>query len=181
MRPGHRSSSLWSPPYSSAQGSSRGGETSVNVVGESDSRTNQEAADSCVCRAPPTPSHWSRAHCGRWISRPRAPPFCHTHSLSYKHTQSLSLSPFFFFFTRTLWGPVKPGDHVSSHASQYYLSTSHSPQSWTPGATDSPAARFHHPSLCQHITLLHFVWNRGGTFLQTRDLLQTTFWERVLY
>lgn len=56
---------------------------------ESDLKPDQRAP---VRRAPPTPSHCSRVHRGRRISRPRAPPFCNTllYTLSLSHCGSLS-------------------------------------------------------------------------------------------
>lgn len=58
-------------------------------LGESDLKPDQRAP---VRRAPPTPSHCSRVHRGRRISRPRAPPFCNTllYTLSLSHCGSLS-------------------------------------------------------------------------------------------
>lgn len=84
MPPGHHFSCLWSPPHSPAQGSSRGRDKSRNF-GESDLKPDQRAP---VRRTPPTPSHCSRVHRGRRISRPRAPPFCYT-----------------LIYTRSLWLP----------------------------------------------------------------------------
>lgn len=122
-------------------------------IWESDLKPNLQTP---VRRAPPTLSHCSRARCGRRISRPRAPPFCHTpllytHELHTRtHSLSLTLTP---SLCQILW------DTVESSSSTVHLETvltSHSPHNRLPGL-QAPAACCLLLSFSQQIKLVNLV------------------------